>query len=173
MDIHVLNSSSEELEEFSFPFAKLLEDGVQSGASLGYLEGSDFEKYVEYWESELREVRSGKAKILYATIDREIVGVVEIAFAPKQTAQHRAEVRKLLVHSMHRGRGIATKLMHFVELEARMSGKSLLVLDTETGSTADLLYPGLGWNVLGILPGYAASPDGTLADCTFYYKVIS
>ena len=170
MDIHVLNSSTEELEEFSFPFAQLLSDAVEQGASVGYLAGTSIETYEEFWEQELREVHYGRAKILYATKENEIVGVVELAFAPKQTAQHRAEVRKLLVRSDMQGQGIASKLMHYLELEARMSGKSLLVLDTEADSDADYLYPKLGWSVTGTVPDYAASPDGELSDCTFYYK---
>ena len=170
MDIHVLNSSSEELEEFSFPFAKLLADAVDNGASVGYLSGTSLETYEDFWAQELRDVRYGRARILYATVDREIVGVVELAFAPKQTAQHRAEVRKLLVRRDMQGQGIATRLMHYLELEARMSGKSLLVLDTEANSDADYLYPKLGWSVTGTVPDYAASPDGELSACTFYYK---
>lgn len=173
MRIAVLNSSNEELERYISPFALLLHDGVESGASLGYLYGTTVEKYEDFWESELRDVAQGKGKIIFAEVDREIVGVVQLAYGLKQTAQHRAEVRKLIVRSDHRGRGIAKKLMETLELEARISGKTLLYLDTETDSDADFLYPELEWNLLGILPKYAASPDGELEDCSFYWKDIS
>ncbi len=172
MNIAVLGKDSEDSELFIHPFALLLKDGVESGASLGYLAHVSVDSCEEYWESALKDVSHGKGKIIYCEIDGSIVGVVFLAFAEKETAQHRAEVRKLLVRTDMRGRGIGKKLMEILELEARISGKSLLYLDTESGSPADYLYPLLGWNELGIIPKYAASPNGRLADCTFYWKEI-
>lgn len=169
----MINDSSEDLERYIPSFALLLKEAVERGASLGYLNGVSSEICEEYWEEALGEVAKKKGKILYAADGHEIVGVVHLAFATKQTAQHRAEVRKLIVREDHRGRGIARKLMEALELEARISGKTLLYLDTETNSDADFLYPQLEWNLLGVLPRYAASPSGRLADCSFYWKDIS
>lgn len=47
-----------------------------------------------------------------------------------------------------------------IEAAARESDRTLLVLDTVTGSTADRLYTRLGWQRVGEIPGYALMPDG-------------
>ena len=65
---------------------------------------------------------------------------------------------------------MAGALLTHLETAARESGRSLLVLDTETGSDAELLYLRLGWSRAGVIPCYAATPDGTLIATTVMYK---
>jgi len=60
--------------------------------------------------------------------------------------------------------------MQAVEAEARGLSRTLLVLDTETGSAADRLYRRLGYQVLGVMPRHARLPGGELADTTFFFK---
>ena len=150
--------------------AALLEEAVNDGASLGYLHGAEPKAYLDFWNGEIEEAIAGKGCIFYAEVDGEIAGVVQLAYALKQTARHRAEVRKLLVRKANRGVGIATELMKALEDYAMAQGRTLLYLDTEKGSDADYLYPKLGWNLYGVIPNYAASPNGELADCSFYWK---
>lgn len=58
------------------------------------------------------------------------------------------------------------------ELEncARQQGKTLLVLDTATGSGAELFYHNCGWKDRGYR--YAKMPDGTLTGTTLFYKTL-
>ena len=170
LEFKVLNSSTEDLEDFSLPLANLLMGAVQGGASMGYLASDPISLMENFWLGILENVRSGKAKIVCAEEDRILVGVVVLSFESNPNAKHRAEVRKLIVDAQKRGQGIAKKLLGLLEMEARMSGKSLLVLDTETHSEADFLYQNLGWTQLGIMPRHAASPNGELKDTTYYYK---
>lgn len=44
------------------------------------------------------------------------------------------------------------------------------MLDTETGSPAELLYQKLGYVELGKIPNYGLSPAGEMKDGTFFYK---
>jgi hypothetical protein len=37
-------------------------------------------------------------------------------------------------------------------------------------SEAEHLYHKLGWRAFGSVPDYASDPDGTLADCVFFFK---
>ena len=62
------------------------------------------------------------------------------------------------------------RLLATAEHAAAAHGLTLLLLDTETGSAADHLYRAAGWTRYGIVPHYAADPDGTPRDCSFYYK---
>jgi hypothetical protein len=49
-------------------------------------------------------------------------------------------------------------------------GKTLLVLDTVTGSDAERLYRRLGWQRCGEIPGYALWPDGRPCPTTVFFK---
>jgi GNAT superfamily N-acetyltransferase len=83
---------------------------------------------------------------------------------------HRGDVTKLLVHRSARGRGIASALMERIEAESRAAGKTLLQLDTVTGSDAERLYTRLGWQRIGVVPNHALMPDGAPSDTTFFFK---
>lgn len=60
--------------------------------------------------------------------------------------------------------------MEEVEQQASREGRWLLQLDTETGSAAETLYRGLGWQVLGVIPDHAVRPGGDLVPTTFLFK---
>lgn len=79
-------------------------------------------------------------------------------------------MQKLLVLRSERGRGIASRLMAAVEAEALARGLKLLVLDTLQGSAAEAIYAHLGWMRAGMIPDYAAHPDGELAPTVYFYK---
>ena len=79
----------------------------------------------------------------------------------------------MLVHRSARRQGLGERLMRAAEDAARAAGRTLLVLDTVTGSTAERLYERLGWTSFGIVPGYALFPDGRPCDATFFYKALS
>ena len=83
---------------------------------------------------------------------------------------HRGEIAKLLVHRSARRRGIAERLMEQAEAEARAEGKTLLVLDAVTDGDAARLYERMGWNTVGVVPGFALYPDGRPCDTTYFYK---
>lgn len=169
-EIHLLANPHDVSKTVVGAFAALLEEAVEGGASLGYLYQTDSSVYEKFWQSEISGIGSETGFILYATFGGEIVGVVQCAFATKVTGSHRAEVRKLLVKKSARGQGVAKRLMEALEEEALNQDRTLLYLDTERDSDADYLYPKLGWIEFGVIPLYAASPNGVLADCTFYYK---
>jgi hypothetical protein len=47
----------------------------------------------------------------------------------------------------------------------------LLVLDTASGE-AERLYERLGWERVGMIPGYALLPQGGLCGTTLYYRYL-
>ncbi len=105
-------------------------------------------------------MKQGRRLLLAAFADGELVGTVQVVLALPPNQPHRAEIAKLLVHRSARGRGIARLLMEHAEAEARAEGRTLLVLDTVTGDAAERLYERMGWNKVGVIPGYALYPDG-------------
>jgi GNAT superfamily N-acetyltransferase len=84
-----------------------------------------------------------------------------------------ADVSKLLVRRSARGQGVATRLLATVEADAAGLGRTLLVLDTETGSDAESLYARRGWRRVGSIDDFALTPDGALSGTTIFSKRVA
>jgi acetyltransferase len=150
---------------------ELLRDSVDSAASMGFLATLSPDENRAYWTDTIAEMERGKRALLVADgIDGSVAGSVQLAPTLKANGRHRAAVEKLMVHTRHRGCGLARRLMSAAEAEAAGTGVTLLVLDTEAKSVADGIYPKLGYVRIGEIPDYAASPDGSLHATAFYYK---
>ena len=117
-------------------------------------------------------VGQGGAIHVVAEVEGKVVGTVQIGLASKPNQPHRGDLMKLLVHRSARGLGLSRLLMAAVEEEAARRGRSLLVLDTATGSDAEAIYPRFGWERVGIIPDYALFPDGSYCGTTLFYKRI-
>ncbi|PLO78972.1 GNAT family N-acetyltransferase, partial [Klebsiella quasipneumoniae] len=84
-----------------------------------------------------------------------------------------SDVAKLLVHQNARRLGIANALMAELEQTARRVGKTVLVLDTATGSGAEQFYVRCGWEKVGEIPRYALMPDGAMTATSLFYKFLA
>jgi ribosomal protein S18 acetylase RimI-like enzyme len=126
----------------------------------------------EAFEAVASEVEQGRRLVLGAFVNDDLVGTVQVVLALPPNQPHRAEIAKLLVHRSARRRGLAQLLMERAEAEARAEGRTLLVLDTVTGDSAERLYERLGWNKVGVIPGYALYPDGRPCDTTVFWKAL-
>jgi acetyltransferase len=151
----------------------LLQDSINSGASLGFLPPLTAATAEDYWLQTLREVTDGSRLLLVSLEAGEIAGSVQAALAMKQNGLHRAEVQKLMVHTRYRNRGIARGLLKALEDEAQQMGRTLLVLDTELGSPAENLYPSCGYVRVGNIPQFARKTDGDLVATVVFYKTLN
>ncbi len=150
----------------------LLQDTVASGASVGFLPPLSTEDAQQYWNTVFVEVAQDTCVLLVAREAGQIVGSVQLALATKPNARHRAEVQKLFVLSSQRRRGIGRALMQAVEQAARDGRRTLLVLDTRQGDSAEQLYRTLGYCKVGVIPGYAHSATGTSDSTVIFYKTL-
>ena len=150
--------------------AEVLVDCVEGGASVSFMAPFSKAEAERFFEKVVQEVEAGERILLAAYADGKLVGTVQIAYAWPPNQPHRADIAKLLVMRSARGQGIATRLMQQAEEHARAAGKTLLVLDTVTGDTAERLYERLGWQKVGVIPNYALYPDGRFCDTTVFYK---
>ena len=153
-------------------FIALLTDTVNHGASVGFLRPLDAGIARKYWEEVFASVGAGTKILLAAQVDDTIVGSVQLELAQRPNGVHRAEVQKLVVLSRYRRRGIASELMQAVEREARAAARSLLVLDTESGSGAEPFYETLHWQRVGSIPAFALNTDGVPTPNVIFYKMI-
>jgi GNAT superfamily N-acetyltransferase len=152
--------------------ARVLADCVAGGASVSYLAPFSHDDARAAFAGFAAEVEQGRRLLLAAFADGELVGTVQVILALPPNQPHRGEIAKLLVHRSARRRGIAQRLMERAETEARAEGKTLLVLDTVTGDDAERLYERLGWNRVGVIPGYALYPDRRPCDTTVFWKAL-
>ena len=151
----------------------LLVDGVRGGASLGFVWPMADDAAPAFWRAIAAAVDANERVLLVAEDDAgRLLGAVQVVLAQPTNQAHRADIAKLLVHQEARRQGVGRALMAAAEQEATAQGKQLLVLDTETGSAAELLYQGSGWQQAGAIPGYAAKPQGGLAGTSIYYKAL-
>jgi GNAT superfamily N-acetyltransferase len=152
--------------------AEILIDCVHNGASVSFQPPVDRERAENFWRKVVDATRSGGTRLLVAERDGRIAGTVQLQFAASENQPHRAEIAKMLVHSSARRLGLGRALMQAAEAEAKRAAKTLLTLDTQTGSSAERLYSGLGWTRAGDIPNYALTPAGDLCSTTFFYKQI-
>jgi hypothetical protein len=68
---------------------------------------------------------------------------------------------------------VGAALLQAAESAARAAGRTLLVLDTVSGGDGERLYARLGWQRVGVIPGYALWPRGGLCDTTYFYKALA
>ncbi|WP_326810238.1 GNAT family N-acetyltransferase [Streptomyces scopuliridis] len=171
MNPDVVPLSADELLCAVGDLAELLIDTVAGGASIGFLDPLDPVTATAWWRTRIPAVRAGRLSVRVSRDDGgRITGTVGVAFADKPNARHRAEIVKLMVHRDARGKGLGRTLLSAGERAAAEFGVTLLLLDTETGSPADTLYRSAGWTAIGVVPGHAADPGGTLRPTTFFYK---
>lgn len=152
--------------------SEILVDCVVGGASVGFMQPYGMNDAAPYWQGVADQVAAGTTLLLVAEIDGKVVGTVQVGFAQMPNQPHRGDLKKLLVHRPFRGKGLSRLLMDAAERQAASNGKTLLVLDTATGSPAEAIYPRLGWIRAGIIPDYALWPDGGYCDTTIFYKRI-
>jgi GNAT superfamily N-acetyltransferase len=155
--------------------ADVLIDCVEGGASIGFMLPLARERALEFWRGVLASAARGERIVLVAEerATGEIVGTAQLVLAMPDNQQHRADIAKMQVRPKARRRGLAAALLEALEDLARDAGKTLLVLDTLTGSDAARLYARLGWQRVGEIPGYALLPGGGEPRATtLFYRVL-
>jgi GNAT superfamily N-acetyltransferase len=152
--------------------ADLLQDCVAGGASIGFMAPLSRSRAIEFWTEILASSERGERIVLLAeeTGSGDVAGTVQVVFAAHDNQPHRADIAKMQVRRNSRRRGVGAALLRAAEAVAEECGRTLLVLDTVTGSPAEQLYLRLGWERCGVIPGYALWPDGGLCDTTVLYR---
>lgn len=150
--------------------ADILVDAVAHGASVNFLAGFSPEQGRAFWRRQLPSLAAGEKVLLVGDDGDRLVGTVMLMFAPQPNAPHRAEIGKMLVLSTLRRQGLGRRLLAEAEGLALQAGRTLLLLDTESGSAGESLYRRCGWIEYGRVPGHALRVDGQPAETTMFYK---
>jgi len=171
-DVQVRRLDAPEIRAELDGLAGVLFDCVDGGASVSYMAPFSREDARAVFAGFAAEVEAGRRLLLAAYGGDEVVGTVQLIYAPFPNQPHRGDIAKLLVRRSARNRGVGRLLMEHAEREARAEGRTLLVLDTVTGDPAERLYERMGWTKVGIIPNYALYPDGRPCDTTVFWKEV-
>ncbi len=162
--------SADEVRRSLPALGQLLKACVEDGAGIGFLLPMPQDKAEAFWASKLPAIESGEAFLLAARQGADIAGVVMLVKAGADNQPHRADVAKLMVHPVHRRKGLARNLMSAIDGLARSENRWMLVLDTVTGDRAEKLYPTCGYQKVGVIPDYAYNSHGHLDATTVFFK---
>jgi GNAT superfamily N-acetyltransferase len=154
--------------------SEVLIDCVAGGASVSFMLPMSREKAEGFWRDAAASQARGERLVL-AAFDPNcaIVGTVTLILNLPENQPHRADLAKMLVHRRARGRGVGAALLAAAERAALQAGRTLIVLDTVTGTPAERLYARHGWHRVGEIPNYALWPDGRPCPTTYYYKILA
>ena len=151
----------------------VLIDCVEAGASVSFMLPMTRAKAEAFWRSTSASVARGERVVLAAEdAAGTIVGTVQVIWAQPENQPHRGDIAKMLVHRRARRQGVGAALLAAAERSAVDAGKTLLVLDTVTGSDAERMYARQGWQRCGEIPNYALWPDGTPCPTTIFFKFL-
>ena len=152
--------------------SEILIEVVANGGSVSFMHPLAPEQANAFWEASLAAADRGERIVLGAWDGDVLAGTVTLLLDLPPNQPHRGEIAKMMTRLSHRGRGIATALMHEAEKRAVERGRTLLVLDTATEEGASGLYEKLGFIFAGTIPDYALKPHGGLTGTNLYWKRI-
>lgn len=152
--------------------ADVLINCVEGGASVSFMLPFYRDSALAFWQRMAASVGAGERLVVVAEQAQRIVGTVQLIIDQPDNQPHRADVAKLLVHDDARRFGVARALMSQLESLAREAGKTVLVLDTASGSGAEVFYQRFGWQKVGEIPRYALMPGGEMTATSVFYKFL-
>ena len=175
MTIELKQLTAANFSQYLSQLAALLVDGVQSGASISFIQPFDLPQATDFWQNKvLPAVTVNDTQLIIALQAGQVVGSVQLQLAMPPNQAHRSEIAKLVVDSKCRRQGVGRLLMKKAIELAKQQHKSLITLDTRSGDPSQRLYQSLGFIVAGEIPQFALDPDGSkLAGTTYMYKLLS
>lgn len=170
----ITSFSADDLAAHLGALGTLLHDCVHAGASINFVLPFTRTDGEAFWKAKvLPGLIEGTRLLLVARREGRIAGSVQLDLDTPPNQPHRAEVAKLMVHPDFRRMGLARALMADLEWRAGRLGRTLITLDTRTGDTAEPLYASLGYETVGVIPGYCRDPFvDRLDSTTIMYKAL-
>lgn len=157
------------LELFS-QLVDLLQDAVQSGASVGFIAPLSTADARNYWLSSLAEVARGDRVVLLASDGSNVIGCAQLMLTSRINARHRADVQKLLVHSQEQGKGLGRALLQAIEKVAQQKGRTLLLADARADDRGEKMFLRAGYTKVGTIPRFQRGPDGNFDSTTIFFR---
>jgi len=152
---------------------ELMMEVVAAGASVHFMHPLQPRDADAFWDGSLAAAARGERIILGAWDGEVLAGTVTLQLLCPPNQPHRGEIAKMMTRLSHRGRGVATALLHAAETLAARHKRNLLVLDTARDEGASGFYEKHGYILAGEIPDYALRPHGGLTATMIYWKRIT
>lgn len=159
--------------QFQPGLASLLQACVEAGASIGFVTPFSLAQAEAFWQRMAASQARGERRLLIVVENQAVIATIQVCLDMPDNGQHRAEIAKLMVAPDQRRRGLARQLMLQAENIAAAAQRQLIVLDTRTGDSAEQLYLSLGYQLAGVIPGYARAISGELCATSYMYKQLA
>lgn len=167
MDVRIIELGAQDIERRLDALVEILAESVTAGGAISFMAPLSHDDAARFWSQDIRtEVAAGRRVLFGAERDGAVLGTVQLITALPPNQAHRCEIAKMIVHPRARRLGIGRALMGRALDRARQLGKTLVTLDTKTGDVAEPLYASVGFEVAGVIPGYAWDPDGQALHAT-------
>ncbi|HEX3984447.1 MAG TPA: GNAT family N-acetyltransferase, partial [Acidisoma sp.] len=153
-----LRPSDEVIDQLS----DLLVETVTHGGSVSFMDPLSPDRAAEFWRASLAAAERGERVVFGAWDVDRLVGTLTLLTSLPENQPHRAEIAKMIVCVSYRGRGVASALLRAAETEARVQGRTHLMLDTASDGGAAALYERRGFVFAGEISDFALKPQGGL-----------
>ena len=171
--VEIVRLGPQEARAAAGELGEVLADCVAGGASVNFMDGFTAEEGRAFFADLAEQVARGEAALIAARRGGRMVGTVNIGLNMPPNQQHRADVRKMLVHRSARRLGLGAALLAEAERWSLELGRTLLVLDTVEGMDGERLYARGGWIRVGAIPDYALLPQGGFCATAVFYKQLA
>ena len=152
---------------------ELFLETVNGGSPLGFLAPITRDVVRDYWISLIPEIEAGSRLVLIATHQNIVVGSGQLALSRRSNSPHRAELERLFVERASRGLGVGRMLMQALHCVAGQNARTLILLNTRRGESAEGFYKKLGYREVGVIPGWTIGAEGERYDHVTLYQELT
>jgi len=168
MSVDIRPVTAQEFPSLVPTLVNLLIETVAGGAALGFLPPVEPVDARHYWLSLTPELWAQSRILVGAFCDGRIIGSGQLVLPSLPNARHRAELQKLFLSRTFRGRELGRRLMGALHDAARHHGRWLVLLHARR-PVADRFYKPLGYQEVGVVPGYSLGTTGEDIDSVALY----
>ena len=159
MSVEIRRVTAQEFPSLVPTLVDLLIETVAGGAALGFLPPVEPADARHYWLSLTPELRAESRLLIGAFCDGRIIGSGQLVLPSLPNARHRVELQKLFLSRTFRGHEVGQRLMVALHEAARRHGRWLVLLHARR-PVADRFYKPLGYQEVGVVPGYSLGTSG-------------
>ncbi|KAK3939805.1 hypothetical protein QBC46DRAFT_262381 [Diplogelasinospora grovesii] len=140
------------------------------------------ERLLAWWKERIAEANQGTRVIVLLLPDTcvpesahkpqgpELRGLAMLKLSQSETGSFRGHIDAVLVGRNFRRQGGARQLVLALEFEAAKRRRTLLLVDTETGSVAEEAFKKFGYVEIGKVPQFSRGLHNGKKGETFFYK---
>lgn len=125
---------------------------TRAGGAVGFVADAPEEDIRASAGRVVEDVRAGRERLIALESGGDLLGTVFLRGGRHATRQHRADVKRLMVHPDLQGRGWGKALLDAAVAHATAIGLQQLLLSARGGTALPGYYAKQGWTPVGVFP---------------------